>query len=84
MQPEDLIREMHGDIKVLVKQGEVRNGRLEKIEQHQEKHETEVDKRLGQLETWQIRVIAVGGTLIAVSPLTIQEIRQGIWAALGG
>ena len=70
---EQVIREMHGDLKVVVR---VQANQLEQAE--------ETNGRLSSLEQWRDRILGAGTLAFFSSPFLIQDVRQWFGHILGG
>lgn len=70
---EALIREMHGDMKVVTR-----------VQSDQLVEAVKTNNRIGHLEAWQNRVIGAGLLALAASPLLAPPVREWIAGVLGG
>ena len=70
---EQVIREMHGDLKVVVS---VQSKQLEEA--------VKTNSRISKLEQWRDRILGAGTLAFFSSPFLIQDVRQWFGHILGG
>ena len=71
--PDALIREIHGDLKVVAR-----------VQEDQLQEAVKTNHRISTLEGWRDRMIGGGVLAVAMSPLFIFEVRQWIAGIMGG